>query len=196
MHYPDDMSAPRSKPFPATRADLEGLPENVLAEIIDGVLYTFPRPRPRHSRVIGKIAAELDRPYDRGKDGPGGWWILPEPGIELPRSPEVVPDVAGWRRERLPEIPDGPLTLAPDWACEVLSPSTRQHDLRIKRPFYARMRVGHLWYVDYEAQTLVVSRLESGRWVELGVWAENDRVRAEPFDEVEIDLAEWWPQPR
>lgn len=177
----------------ATRADLEGLPKNVLAEIIDGVLYTFPRPRARHSRVIAAIAGELRGPYDLGRGGPGGWWILPEPGIELPDAAEIVPDVAGWRRERMPTLPDDPISIAPNWVCEVLSPSTRFHDHVRKRRKYARHGVGHLWFVDPEARTLVVSRLEGGRWVELGAWGEDERLHAEPFDLVELDLATWWP---
>jgi len=194
MHH-SNMSEPAAKRPAATRADLERLPANVLGEIIDGVLYTFPRPRPPHARAIGKIVADLDAPYDRARSGPGGWWILPEPGVELADSPEVVPDVAGWRRERMPDLPTGAITLAPDWACEILSPSTRQHDHRIKRPFYARVGVQYLWFVDLDAQTLSVSRLERGRWVELGVWGDNDRVHAEPFGDVEIALADWWPAP-
>jgi Uma2 family endonuclease len=132
-------------------------------------------------------------PFQRGRGGPGGWWILVEPGIEIPGSPEFSPDVAGWRRARLPEVPsDRPITVVPDWVCEFLSPSTRYLDQRVKRPFYARIGVGHLWYVDLDARTLSVSQLADGRWVELGVYGQDERVRAEPFAQVEIDLAEWW----
>ena len=178
----------------ATRADLDGLPENVLGEVIDGVLYTFPRPRARHAVAALEIGAALLQPYGHARGGPGGWLILIEPGIELPDAPEIVPDVAGWRRERMPHLPeDGPFTIAPDWACEVLSPSTRSHDHLRKRRVYARSGVGHLWFVDPDARTLAVSRLEHGRWVELGVWGEDEHVRAEPFVELEIDLASWWP---
>lgn len=182
-----------SRREPATRADLETLPEHIKGEIIDGVLYTQPRPRPRHALVEGAIAADLENPFRRGRGGPGGWWILPEPGIELPGSPEFSPDVAGWRLDRLPALPDGPITVVPDWVCEILSPTNRGYDHRIKRPFYARIGVPHLWFVDVDARTLTVSQLVGGRWSELGVYGEDDRVRAQPFDAVELSLGEWWP---
>ena len=184
-------TAPAAKP--ATRADLDNLPETVVGEIIEGVLYTFPRPRPRHVDIEGLLHDDLKSPFQRGRGGPGGWWILVEPGIELPGSPEVVPDLAGWRRERLPSLPEGQIAVVPDWACEILSPSTRGHDQRIKRPFYARVGVSYLWFIDLDGHTLSVSKLVGGRWLEIAVFGVGDRVRAEPFDAVEIDLSEWWP---
>ena len=104
-----------------------------------------------------------------------------------------MPDLAGWRRSRLPEPGVERITIAPDWVCEIHSPSTRRHDLKIKRPFYARVGVGHLWYVDLEARTLTASRLEDAKWVELGVWCDDDRAHVTPFEELELDLAAWWP---
>jgi Uma2 family endonuclease len=178
---------------PATMADLEALPPHLKGEIIDGELYVQPRPRSRHASVEAGVVEDLRGPYQRGRGGPGGWWILPEPGIELLGSPEFSPDVAGWRVERLPELPDdAPIVIVPDWICEILSPSTRGYDQLVKRPFYARIGVGWLWYVDLEARTVTVSRLEGGKWVEVGVAGEDARVRLEPFDAVELDLAEWW----
>lgn len=181
---------------PATRADLEALPRNVRGEILDGVLYTQPRPRALHSSVESAVFADVHVPFQRGRGGPGGWWIIVEPGIELPRAPEFSPDVAGWRRARMPALPGAgePFRAVPDWICEVLSPSNRGYDLKVKRRFYAEIGVGHLWYVDPEARALGVSRLDDGRWVELGVYGDGDRVRAEPFEAVEIDLSEWWPE--
>jgi Uma2 family endonuclease len=179
---------------PATMADLEALPGHVKGEIIDGVLYTSPRPRFLHADVEGMLANELIGPFRRGRGGPGGWWILPEPGIEVPGSPEFSPDLAGWRRERMPAPPaDRAIAVVPDWVCEILSPSTRAFDQRIKRPFYARIGVAYLWFVDLEARTLAVSKLVDGKWLELGVHGEDDRVRAEPFDAIEIALGDWWP---
>lgn len=105
---------------------------------------------------------------------------------------EIAPDVAGWRRERLPEPPDGAITIASDWACEILSPSTRAHDQRIKRPLYARAGVRWLWFVDVDARTLTASRLENGRWSELGVWADDEVARIEPFEAVEFRLGDLW----
>src|SRR5690606_15372551 len=98
------------------------------------------------------------------------WWILAEPGIEVERSPEFSPDVAGWRRERMPTLPaNDAIRVVPDWACEILSPRARSYDLLVKRPFYADIGIGHLWYVDPDARTLTVSRLLDGRWLEIGV---------------------------
>jgi len=178
---------------PATLADLEALPDAVRGEIIDGALYAFPRPRAPHADVEGSVLDDLRGPFQKGRGGPGGWWILPEPGVQLPRAPEFSPDVAGWRRARLPRLPvEHPITTVPDWICEILSPSTRGYDLVVKRRFYAEIGVEHLWYVDPEARALVVSKLVEGRWVELGTWGPDEKVRAEPFEEVEIDLTGWW----
>jgi Uma2 family endonuclease len=179
----------------ATRADLEALPANVAAEVIGGVLYTFPRPRSRHQNAGAGLITNIRDPFQSGRGGPGGWWILIEPGIELLEHDivEVAPDVAGWRRERMPELPEGPITIAPDWVCEVLSPSTRAHDQRIKRPLYAKAGVQHLWFIDVDARTLAASRLEGGRWLELGVWGDDDVARIEPFEAIELRVADLWP---
>lgn len=187
------MSAAKKPPPPATMADLQALPPHIKGEIIDGVLYAHPRPRARHARAGMHISDTLFGPFDQARNGPGGWWILAEPGIELPGSPEFSPDLAGWRRERMPMLPDDEaIQVVPDWICEILSPSTRGYDQRIKRPFYARIGVGHLWYIDLEARTLTVSRLVEGHWMEVGVFGEDDSVRAEPFEAIEIQLRGWW----
>lgn len=150
-------------------------------EIIDGELYVQPRPRARHARVKAVIVGSMHGPYDLDRGGPGGWWLLPEPGIELPGSPEFSPDVAGWRRERLPELPeDEPIRAVPDWVCEVLSPRTRGYDLIKKRPFYARSGVSWLWYVDVEAHTISVSQLRHGEWIEVAVHGDEQGVRLPP----------------
>ena len=178
---------------PATRADLDALPATWRGEILDGELYAFPRPAAPHSDIESSIGSDLKGPFQRGRGGPGGWWILVEPGIQLPRAPEVAPDLAGWPRERLARLPrTGPIEMVPDWVCEILSPSTRSYDMLVKRSFYADSGVQHLWYVDPEAQTLSVSRLEGGRWLELGVFGGEQVVRAEPFEAVDIPLGPWW----
>jgi Uma2 family endonuclease len=178
---------------PATREDLEALPETWRGEVIDGDLYAFPRPAAVHATVEASISGELEGPFRRGRGGPGGWWILVEPGITIPGALEVSPDLAGWRRERLPRLPrKGSIEVVPDWVCEILSPSTRAYDLTVKRPFYARVGVPWCWYVDPDPRVLTVSRLEEGRWVELGIHPAEAKVRAEPFNAIEIDLAEWW----
>jgi Uma2 family endonuclease len=178
---------------PATIADIDALPASLRGEIIDGELYAFPRPRAVHGSLETSVASDLHRPFQQRRGGPGGWWILVEPGIEIPRSPEFSPDLAGWRRERLPHLPDDePIGVVPDWICEVLSPSTRGYDLLVKRRFYAEIGVGHLWYVDPDVQSLTVSRLVDGKWLELGVHGPAEKVRVEPFEAVEIDLPVWW----
>ncbi len=177
---------------PATHLDLEALPEGVKGEIIDGVLYTQPRPRFAHQSALAAITADLHGPFQRGRGGPGDWWILPEPGITLPGAPEFSPDIAGWRRKRMPEPPVSRIDLVPDWICEILSPSTRQYDLTVKKRFYAKSGVPFIWYVDVESRTLQVSALEGGRWLELGAWREGEHVRAAPFDELELELGAWW----
>jgi Uma2 family endonuclease len=174
-----------------TLADLDALPPHVKGEIIEGVLYTMTRPRGRHQHTGLRIGADVGAPFDWGTQG--GWWILPEPGIEFPGTPEVSPDVAGWRRDRLPELPeDGPITVVPDWVCEILSASTRRHDLLVKKPYYASIGVAHHWLVDLAARTVTAYRLDGGRWLELGVWGDATDARIEPFDALPLDVSSWW----
>ena len=178
---------------PPTRADIDALPPHMKGEIIDGVFYAMTRPRGLHQSIAGLIYADVVTPYQRGRGGPGGWWILPEPGIELPRSPEIAPDVAGWRSDRLAAPPkDATISLVPDWICEVLSTSTRRYDLRIKRPYYASIGVPYLWVVDPDAYVITASVLENGRWSELGVWSDETEARIPPFDAVPFEVAAWW----
>lgn len=178
----------------ATYQDLLAADERLVAEILNGELHTSPRPAPRHALAASALGGTLDAPFRRARGGPGGWLILDEPEIHLGED-VVVPDLAGWRRERMPALPPEPyFPLAPDWACEVLSPATRQIDRLKKLPLYARERVTHVWLVDPDAQTVEVLRLESGRWVLVTVAGAEERVRLEPFAEVEIDLAGLWAE--
>ncbi len=188
------MSDPAVKlPHPPTIADIDALPPHMKGEILDGVLYAMTRPRGTHQSVQGRVYGDVHFPYERGRGGPGGWIILPEPGIELVNAPEVSPDVAGWKRVRLPAVPgDRAIAVVPDWVCEVLSSSTRRYDQRTKKPFYARAGVGFLWVVDLEAMVVTASRLENGCWVEVGVWSDETDAHIPPFDEVPINVAEWW----
>jgi Uma2 family endonuclease len=188
------MSLPAVKlPHPATIADLEALPENMKGEIIDGVMYAMTRPRAVHQNISGRLYAALMSSFQDGRGGPGGWWILPEPGIELPGAPEIAPDVAGWRRERLPRLPvDASITVVPDWVCEVLSPTTRGYHYLRKRPYYARVGLPFLWEVDVAARTVMVNQLIDGRWVDLGTFSEETAARLPPFDAVETSVAGWW----
>ena len=176
----------------ATYEDLLAVPENLIAEIINGVLVTQPRPASRHARAASWLGGELHGPFDRGKGGPGGWILLDEPELHL-HGDILVPDLAGWRRERMPELPDAAaFELAPDWVCEVLSPSTAASDRAEKMPIYARERVAHVWLVDPIARTLEACRLEDGRWVLLGAWRDDAIVRVEPFEVFGLELAGLW----
>lgn len=176
----------------ATYEDLCAVPEHLVAEIIDGVLITNPRPAARHATASSSLGGELYGPFYRGRGGPGGWVILDEPELHL-HGDIVVPDLAGWRRERMPEVPDATaFELAPDWVCEVLSPSTTSIDRTEKMPIYARERVRHLWLVDPIVRTLEAFRLEGERWMVLGTWRDEAKVRVEPFDAIELELANLW----
>jgi Uma2 family endonuclease len=181
----------------ATYADLLKIPDHLVAEIVDGELHASPRPAPRHAVAASELGSELGPPFSRGRGGPGGWWILFEPELHL--GPDIlVPDLAGWRRERLPKIEDTPpyFTIAPDWVCEVLSPSTQRLDRIKKLRSYAREGVKHAWLVHPGERTLEVLRLESGRWSILGTFADDALVRAEPFAAVAIDLLSLWGESR
>jgi len=173
-------------------AELERLPPNVVGEIIGGELYVSPRPAIRHARASTRLGGELGGPFDRGRGGPGGWVLLDAPELRLDQD-VLVPDLAGWRRERMPELPDVVgVTLAPDWVCEVLSPSTAALDRARKMAVYAREGVRHLWLVDPAPRTLEVYRLEQGGWRVLPTHVDNDRVRAEPFEALALELGALW----
>jgi Uma2 family endonuclease len=149
----------------ATYEDLVAVPSHLVAEIVDGDLHVSPRPASRHALASSRLGSELGPPFDRGQGGPGGWWTIFEPELHL-QADVVVPDLAGWRRERLPEFPDTPaFTLAPDWVGEVVSPSTERLDRAKKMPVYGRERVGHLWIVDPTVRTLEVYRLSDSWWL-------------------------------
>jgi Uma2 family endonuclease len=178
----------------ATYADLEQVPGHKVAEILDGVLIVNPRPASPHAAAASSLGEELGPPFKRGRGGPGGWVLLDEPELHLGPDPDVVvPDLAGWRRERMPEMPHAAFfTLAPDWICEVLSPSTEAVDRTTKLPIYAREEVRHAWLVDPLVRTLEVLRLEARAWRIVATWRDDARVRAEPFDAIELDLAVLW----
>jgi Uma2 family endonuclease len=180
---------------PATYDDLLQVPDHLIAEILGGDLYASPRPALPHAHAASALAGDLHHPFGRGRGGPGGWWILFEPELHL--SWDVfVPDLAGWRRDRLPRLPDtAAMALAPDWVCEILSPSTARLDRAVKMPLYAREGVRHLWLIDPAARTLEVFRLEGTNWLLVGVHAGESVVRVEPFAAIEIELAALWGEP-
>ena len=176
----------------ATYDDLLRAPPHVVAEIVAGVLITHPRPAALHARASSRLGAELDGPFDRGRGGPGGWLLLDEPELHL-QADVLVPDLAGWRRERMPTLPDtAAFELAPDWVCEVLSPSTEAIDRADKMPIYAREGVGHVWLVDPVTRTLEAFQREGERWLLLGTWRNEALVRVEPFEAFELELAGLW----
>jgi len=176
----------------ASYDDLLRVPEHLVAEIVDGDLHTSPRPAGRHTVAASGLGGQIWPPFDRGLGGPGGWWILDEPELHFGED-ILVPDLAGWRRERMPAIPDAAyFTLAPDWACEVLSPSTERFDRVRKLPAYSREGVRHVWLVNPTSRTLEVLRLEGGRWVVAATHGGDDPVRAEPFEAIELDLGALW----
>lgn len=169
------------------------MPENFVAEIIGGDLYSFPRPASRHAFATSVLGSELMGPFHRGKSGPGGWWLVDEPELHF-GADVLVPDIAGWRREHMSTFPDAAyITLAPDWICEVLSPSTEKIDRSKKLAIYAREQVRHAWLIDPRLRTLEVLRLASERWSLVATHEGGASVRAEPFDAIELPLSALWP---
>jgi len=169
-------------------------PSNLIAEIFDGVLSLMPRPRPRHAKVATRLAGALGSFHDPYDGDPGGWVVLVEPELHLGPRPDVIdPDLAGWHRTRLPEEPEeAAIRVPPDWVCEILSDRTEAQDRGPKRRIYRREGVGHLWLCDPRIQTLEVYRLEGGRWAELDTFQGDIKVRVEPFEAIELDLARLW----
>lgn len=179
----------------ATYQDILDAPEGVIAEIIDGTLYTQPRPASPHGQAADGLLAETHGPFQRGKGGPGGWWIKAEPEIHFGGkiSNALVPDLAGWRRETLPVYPRVPyMTVTPDWVGEVLSPSTEARDRGKKADIYAEYGVAHYWIIDPEAETLEVFSLTEGKWLRLGAWAGEVDVTAAPFEAITLQLGDFW----
>lgn len=177
---------------PATYDDLIAQPEHLVAEIVDGELWTSPRPAPRHALAYSALGIVLGGPYNHGRGGPGGWWILDEPELHL-GADVVVPDLAGWRRARMERLPETAyFALGPDWVCEVISPSTARLDRTKKLRVYAREGVRHCWIVDPVLRTLDVLRLDSGHWTIAATHGDDDIVRPDPFVDVDLELALLW----
>ena len=189
---------PRAPQAP-TYADIEALPPHVVGEILGGELVVSPRPAPRYARASSRLGMLLGPPIEFGLVGPGGWQILFEPELPLgvdSRFDPVVPDLAGWRLDTMPTLPEtAQFKVVPDWVCEVMSPDTQRRDRVLKLPFYGRAGVRHVWLVDPLAQTLEVYRLAGGLWQLAGAFGGDDLVRAEPFEGVELPLAALWLQP-
>ena len=169
------------------------VPDTQVAQIIDGQLHAMPRPRPRHALASSSLGDELVSPFQKGRGGPGGWLILDEPEIHLDSGDILVPDLAGWRRERMPALPDTPyFETLPDWVCEILSPSTARLDRFSKMPIYAAQGVPHLWLIDPEAHTLEVYVLHDRHWLLAQTYTDAAEVCAPPFEAISFSLAVLW----
>jgi Uma2 family endonuclease len=184
-------SPPETFSREATEADLEDLPEDRIGHLVDGELIVHPRPDAPHTEAATQLVWSLVGPLQHGLGGPGGWVILSEPKVRFERG-ILVPDLAGWRRERFASPRKGPYTVAPDWVCEILSPSTARFDRATKLPIYAEARVEHAWLLDPAARFLEVLRRQETRWLIAGVFEGRRTVRAEPFETLDLDLARIW----
>jgi Uma2 family endonuclease len=186
------MALPMPKPRPATYEDIVRLPEHLLGEIIDGDLIVSPRLAPVHALASSSLGVEIGGPFGRGRGGPGGWLILDEPELHI-EGQVLVPDLAGWRRERMPSLPEAPwFTLAPDWVCEVLSPSTAVVDRTRKQEIYRQQAVPWLWFVDPLARTIEVLSCGEAAWTVAGTFGGEGEARIPPFDAVAIDVGALW----
>jgi Uma2 family endonuclease len=177
----------------ATYEDLVAVPEHLVAEILFGRLVTHPRPGPRHTAASTALGGVLGSPLQLGRGGPGGWIFMHKPELHL--GPHVVvPDLAAWRRDRLPVLPEGAwVDIAPDWVCAVLSSSTERYDRGDKRTIYAKAGVGHLWHVNPRSKLLEVFELRGGKWLLLDVFRDNAEVATPPFAEQSFPLGLLWP---
>lgn len=171
------------------------VPDNMVAELIEGELFTSPRPAGPHTNAASGLGFFLGPAFQYGRGGPGGWWIFDEPEVHFGRD-VLVPDLGGWRRERMPQFPQNHVfDIVPDWVCEVISPSSAYLDRHKKMPRYADEGIGHAWIVDPITHVIEVFRLVNGHWSTIQTCAKNEVVRIPPFDAIEIDLALLWGAP-
>lgn len=187
---------------PATYDDVLAAPEGMTAEILNGELHLSPRPGAPHQATSSELGADVLMSFARGRGGPGGWIIMDEVELHLgktePTSIVAVPDLSGWRKERMPVRPTTPaVQLAPDWVCEILSPGARniRRDRLIKADVYHRAGVAWMWLVDPRAQTIEVFRREASGWLRAATHAGGGEARLAPFDAVAFDVQPWWPEP-
>jgi len=173
---------------------LEALPKNMTGQIVNNRLIAMPRPTVPHCLARSVLGADILPSYQYGRGGPGGWWIIDEPEVHFIRDIEVVvPDIAGWRKERMPRPPrTHRCEIVPDWVCEIASPSTAKLDRTEKMPLYAKYGVRYLWLVDPLLKTLEVYELRDGCWLNIKNYKDNDAVSAVPFNEIVIQLDDLW----
>lgn len=176
-----------------TYADVLAAPEHMVAEILLGEFHLSPRPARKHGHVTSVLGVDLGSAFGRGRGGPGGWVIFDEPELHFGED-IIVPDLAGWKRERFPvgEDEESFFVTPPDWVCEVLSKSTVRYDRTDKLTIYARERIPFVWLVDPVARTLEALALEGERWVLFGTYRDDQIVRASPFEAVGIELGALW----
>lgn len=185
------MAAPAKRT--ATYADIEALPEGVTGELIHGALHTQPKPSPRHMSVATALSGELASPFQKGRGGPGGWVFLMETEIKFGEN-ILVPDIAGWRRERLTSLPHTNwMTVRPDWICEATSPATALRDRHYKRDIYGLAGVPHYWIIDPRARLLEVFQLENKKWTLFGTYSAGSDVAAPPFEAYSFPMDVLWP---
>lgn len=179
---------------PTLYEQLLALPESINGEILDGQLYAQPRPKGRHGGAASALNIDIGAPFRFSRGGPGGWWILQEPEVHFVRDAEIaVPALVGWRRERMPSLPDDHrFEVVPDWVCEILSPSTAKKDRIVKLPLYARYGVAYSWLVDPDAQTLEAFELRDGHWLLIATLKDDDQVAVPPFDAAPFGLGDLW----
>jgi Uma2 family endonuclease len=183
---------------PATYDDILALPEGILGQIIDGVLYTNPRPAGKHAYAATKINSSIDPSFgSRSGGGPGGWVFLFEPQLRLLGKQDVIPDIAGWKIDRLSDeelslLSGNRIEINPHWVCEIISPSSVRMDKVLKATLYAECAIEYYWLVDPDQKTLEVRRLEKGQWLVVKTFEGTEKVRAEPFEAIEIDLGSFW----
>ncbi len=183
----------KKKKFKDLYEDLCALPKNVVGEIINGELIAQPRPALIHASASSTIGSIILPPYQLGENGPGGWWILDEPEVHL-KDQVIVPDVGGWKRERLPKLAEKVyFSVAPDWACEVLSPSTARYDRISKLKIYAENKVPYYWIVDPLNRVLEVLILDGKSYKADLIFEKDDLVKAPPFEDLEFNLGKLWP---
>ena len=172
--------------------DILNLPDNMVGEIINGRLEAQPRPAPKHALTSSSLGIEIGTLFHGKPGGTNGWWILDEPELHI-NEHILVPDLAGWRKQRMPKLPETAwFELAPDWVCEILSPATAKIDRNEKMPIYASLNVQNLWLIDPILQTLEVYQLHEGHWLLQDNLKDDDSVCAVPFSEHTFLLSNLW----
>lgn len=183
------------KDRPARYQDVLDAPEGMRAEILDGELVMQARPMPAHDFALAGMVSVLHAAFQRGIGGPGGWWIVAEPELHFGdrNHRTLVPDLAGWRKARMPVIdPAARYPVVPDWVCEILSPSTARTDRMLKMPIYAEVGVAHLWLADPVSRLLEIYELVDGRWTLAGAFGDEGEAGAMPFADIPLPLDALW----